>query len=265
MIEEFQWPGPAIDDGDLDTERREHAGIFDADDSGADHRQTAGQAAQAEQPVGGHHRDAIAWYAGRFAGPCADRNQQVVAVQDHPSAHPLDLDAGRGDQSRRAAEDLDVIAPEVVLDHMDLAVDDVLHMGQQLLHGRSHPGARISGEPRAAEGALHRFAEGLRGDGAGLDAHAADAALPFDHRHALAELGRLDGGTLAGGTAADADQVEGEDRVTRHGLFLVSGCADARFLVPDTITCCTTNHVSVGHAGVRLTFAWECEYRAKNR
>ena len=41
-----------------------------------------------------------------------------------------------------------------------------------------------------------------------MDAGASDVALALDDGHAAAALGRLDGGLLAGGAAADHDHVE---------------------------------------------------------
>ena len=52
-----------------------------------------------------------------------------------------------------------------------------------------------------------RLAQRLAGDGAGVDAHAADAARFLDHRRPLAELGGLHGGALSGRATADTDQV----------------------------------------------------------
>ena len=43
----------------------------------------------------------------------------------------------------------------------------------------------------------HGLSHGLAG-GAGVDVHAAEHGQPFEYGNALAQLGRLDGGPLAG-------------------------------------------------------------------
>src|SRR5206468_2255484 len=51
------------------------------------------------------------------------------------------------------------------------------------------------------------LAEGLAGDGAGVDAHAAHDFPAFHDGHALAQLRRLDGAALARGAGSDDEQV----------------------------------------------------------
>ena len=53
----------------------------------------------------------------------------------------------------------------------------------------------------------HGFAHGLAGNGAGVDAGAADDFALLDHRHAAAALGALNGRTLSGRAGADDDDV----------------------------------------------------------
>ena len=53
------------------------------------------------------------------------------------------------------------------------------------------------------------FPHGLAGDGAGIDADAADGALLFDDRDALSGLRSLDGRTLASRPGANNDQIIG--------------------------------------------------------
>ena len=51
------------------------------------------------------------------------------------------------------------------------------------------------------------FAQGLAGNGAAVDANAADHVVSIHHGHALAELRGGDGAFLAGGPAANDDEV----------------------------------------------------------
>ena len=92
----------------------------------------------------------------------------------------------------------------------DLALDDARDVADQLRHAGAPAVAVgvLAVEPGARVDAPDRFAEGLRGDGARVDAHAADGPLALDDGDAFAQLGGLDGGALSGGTAADADEIE---------------------------------------------------------
>src|SRR6185436_19742775 len=103
-----------------------------------------------------------------------------------------------------------VVAAELVLDHLDLAGDHDVDAGEELLAGgpRVEPGPRqpVALAREAGEGD-HRLAQGLARDGAGVDADAAHGAALLDDGGAMAQLGGLDGGALARGAAADADQV----------------------------------------------------------
>jgi len=51
-----------------------------------------------------------------------------------------------------------------------------------------------------------------------VQAHATDGAMLFDNRDALAELCGLNRATLAGGSAADADEIV----IERHGIHVSS-------------------------------------------
>src|SRR5581483_7375053 len=104
-------------------------------------------------------------------------------------------------------DDGDLVPLELVGDDVDLARDHLADPRQQLLGGRAGPGRRRAAAVRAAEGP-DGLPEGLAGDGPGLDRDAPDDPLALDHRRALAELRRLDGGALAGRPAPDGDQVE---------------------------------------------------------
>src|SRR5262249_43819681 len=53
----------------------------------------------------------------------------------------------------------------------------------------------------------HRLAQGLAGDGAGVDAHAAHHRLALHDGHALIQLGRLDGRPLAGRAGTDDQHI----------------------------------------------------------
>src|SRR5581483_6440448 len=104
-------------------------------------------------------------------------------------------------------DDGDLVPLELVGDDVDLARDHLADPRQQLLGGRAGPGRRRAAAVRPAQ-RPDRLPERLAGNGPGLDGDAPDDPLALDHRRALAELGRLDGGPLAGRAAPDRDQVE---------------------------------------------------------
>ena len=139
-----------------------------------------------------------------------------------------DHDVGRGDRRRvaaglaahdhgvlvlepgGAAEDVDVVAQQLVADHLDLPADHVRGPGQQVgdgdlgldpVAGAVHVAL---GEPGQVE---HGLAQRLGRDGAGVDAHPAHHVAPLGHAHPLAQLGRGDRGLLPARTGADHQQV----------------------------------------------------------
>src|SRR5207253_4966407 len=92
---------------------------------------------------------------------------------------------------------------------------------------------------------VDRVLEGLARQRAGVDARAAEYLLLLDDGHALSQLGRLDGGLLAGGTAADHQQVE-----FMHSAR--SGCTDQRSInTPRPLTRWTMTWRKQGAAGRR--------------
>jgi hypothetical protein len=157
---------------------------------------------QDDLAVGGHPG------RGRRAG--ADRHHDVGRGDLPPAVPAVHHHGVRIREGADPPQELDVVPAELVLHDLDLPAADLLDPGEQHLgaHARCRdpaPVLRAAGEAREEHDGL---AEGLAGDGAGVDADAADAALLLDDRRALAELGRLDRRPLAGGPAPDADEVE---------------------------------------------------------
>src|SRR5581483_6783305 len=105
----------------------------------------------------------------------------------------------------------DAIAGELVLQHLDLMADGDV----QALHQILRRDALLDAVAAAVKAALppageikHGLAQRLAGDGARVQAGAADGRVHLDHGHVHAELGRLDGRQLTGRPAADGDVVE---------------------------------------------------------
>ncbi len=128
------------------------------------------------------------------------------------------FEAGDADQH------LDVVARELRFGDVDLGLDDVLHAEGEVRHGDAflHPVVHaVDGLVVVAGEVQHGLAHGLRGDGAGVDAGAADHLAHLDQRDLLAQLGAIDGGALACGAGADDDQVVN----TTHALRRLSRLA----------------------------------------
>ena len=140
---------------------------------------------------------------------CADRDQDVGRGDRCGRLRRAIVQRVRVDERGLAADSVDVVAPELVLDDLRLARDDLVDARQELLGGGAlapDPSSAIRGAAACGE-KRHRLAEGLAGDRAGADADPAHAALLLDDRDTLAELGGLHGRALAGGPAADADEI----------------------------------------------------------
>src|SRR5262249_20161004 len=111
-------------------------------------------------------------------------------------------------KARLPAKQGDVVAPELVLDHIAFAAHDLAHLRQEPGSGR--PGLRTLARRVAAVAATgeNGLTERLARDRAGVDADAAEQPALLDDRGALAELRGLYRRPLAGGPAADAGQIE---------------------------------------------------------
>ena len=143
-------------------------------------------------------------------GPAAYRDDHVPCRDPAHAALAANRQGVRIDKRRFALEQRDVVAAQLLLDHLDLAADDGLDSGEELIGGgatrRPCPGqpVTVSADAGVRE---DRFADGLARDRARVDADAAHATTPLDHRGAMSELRCLDRGALPGGSAADRNEV----------------------------------------------------------
>src|SRR5262249_37932938 len=182
-----------------------------------DHGHRPWQALQTDDVVAGDGDLAVEHRSGRSDGARADGDH------DRPGAHR----AGAVLQPHResvgvlelglASDHRNVVAPELVVEHVDLPAHDVAHAGEELLRGRPGPSPMQRGH------GPHRLTERLARNRAGLDADAPDAAVLLDDRDALAQLGGLHGGALARGPAPDRHQVEVVAVAHDAGLRLEAG------------------------------------------
>src|SRR5262249_23388382 len=105
---------------------------------------------------------------------------------------------------RLAVDDRDVVAPELIVDHLLLAARHLVDPRQQL--GGARPlGTAAALEAREPE---HRFPERLAGDRPRLHADAPQAVPSRPHRHPPPQLGAGPRGPRAGRPAPDAHEVE---------------------------------------------------------
>ena len=105
---------------------------------------------------------------------------------------------------------VDAVARELRLGHIDFGLDDRLDAEGQVGHGDLFLDPvvdAVDGAVVVAGEVQNGLAHGLGGDGAGVDADAANDGAGLDHGHALVHLGGGHGGPLPGGSGADDDQV----------------------------------------------------------
>ena len=107
----------------------------------------------------------------------------------------------RIDKRSFGAENFNVIAHQLVARHVHLMADHVVGAEHQVLHGDVLlDGVRrtVQATQPVARQVQGCFTQRLAGDGARVDAHAADHGFALDQCDALVQLGGLNGGALAG-------------------------------------------------------------------
>src|SRR3989338_799310 len=117
-----------------------------------------------------------------------------------------------------AIDDGDPVALKLVLDYTHLVADgdrQPLHqvVDREMLF--ETVALAVESTLRPAGEVEHRLAQGLAGDGAGMDGNTAHHVAPFDDGRAFTELGGLNGGPLAGRAATDDQEI-----VIKHGFTL---------------------------------------------
>ena len=126
------------------------------------------------------------------------------------AARIIDVDVRGVGEARLPCQHLHVVARQLRLRHVDLGLDDVLHPEGKIRHGDLfldpvvHP---VNGLVVITREVDYGFPHGLAGNGAGVDANAADNFALFNKRDFLAALRRLNSRPLAGRTGADNDQI----------------------------------------------------------
>ncbi len=131
------------------------------------------------------------------------------------------------DEACRAANVLDAVAGELVLQHFHFVIQRDEQAAAQVFGVDlllDTIGAPVK-TPLAPAGEVERrFAQGLRRDGAGVHRNAADAAALLDDQNPLFELGGLNGGPSSRRTAADNNQIELVHEKPRNRIIAMTGC-----------------------------------------
>ena len=144
---------------------------------------------------------------GLGAGGDDDGGRFEIAL----AARVFDAHVGGVEETGAPGDDLDAVARQLGLGDVDFGLDDLLDAEGQVRHGDLFLDVIVDAVDALVleAGEVHDgFAHGLAGNGAGVDAGAADDFALFDHRHAAAALGALNGRTLSGRPGADDDDVE---------------------------------------------------------
>jgi hypothetical protein len=194
-------------------ERGEHAGVFTADDAGADHRQGARQLIEREDVVAHENplaveRDVLVPRGGGAGGNDDElRTDLFLSVR---AGEELEIERVRPGEGRLGPNDLDAVAGELMTRDIDLVTDDVGGAEEQI----AHRDVLLDAVGRAIDAALtiagqmkDGLAEGFGGDGSGVDADPANSDFPLDNGDALVKFCRLDCGPLPGGAGADDQKI----------------------------------------------------------
>jgi hypothetical protein len=142
--------------------------------------------------------------------PRAASDQNVIRVKQVRFGRALHFDRVGVQELRGAAKQVDPVAAQLVANDAGFAFHDLRHAGGQIANGDAVLDDVIVSVKRAmAESGevKNGFAQGLAGDGAAVDANAADHVVSIHHGHALAELRGGDSAFLTRGPASNYDEV----------------------------------------------------------
>jgi hypothetical protein len=136
-VAEVQHRRPLLDHRDAGAEGGEHRRILHADHAGADDHHRSRNPPQLENAVGVEHVLVVELDLGGTGRLRAGGDHDVLGGDGVAVAPPLAL---HGDgvlvlEPGGAAEDLDVVAQQLVPDHLDLPADHVLRARQQVGDG----------------------------------------------------------------------------------------------------------------------------------
>ena len=170
-----------------------------------------GRSAQLHQLIAQQDRASVDGHVWRLGRPRTGGDDERIGPACRLALGVDDLDRVRVREAGGAAEQCNAVAGELRLRDVDLVLDHLLNPEGQVRHGDLflHPVVdAVDALVLEARQMQDRLTHRLAGDGAGIDARAADDILALDERDAPALLGGVDGCPLTGWSGADHHEVE---------------------------------------------------------
>ncbi len=203
-IDKLEDAAAALDQGHFDAQGAEHRGVLNADHAAADDDHGVRQVLEAQELVG---RDDVGGIEGdvvRAGGGGAGGDDHVVGLEEFGRVFAGDLDGLRVFEGTPAVNERDAVVGKVGPDQVDLGLYDGVAGTPEIGDGGGLGRGCEVGTTRGTGGAAGAevqdgLAQGLAGDGAGVDGDAPDCAVTLDHTDTFAELGGLNRGLLPGG------------------------------------------------------------------
>ncbi len=134
-VGEFEQAGPLLDQNDAHAERREHAGVFDANHAAAHHHQGLGDLRHLQDLIAVQNGAPVDGDLRRDGGLGADRDDHIFRVAFGGAGQSGDAHGMGVDERGRAEQDIDAVAPKLGNGDVDLGADDMLHAERQIGHG----------------------------------------------------------------------------------------------------------------------------------
>src|SRR5580704_14107511 len=126
----------------------------------------------------------------------------------------------RFEKARARIDQFDAVAQELMTQHIDFVTHHRIHPNEKVLQGNLFlhtVGIAIDGVLAIAREVHDRFAHGLAGNSADVNADTADHRPAFHHDDAFTELGTLDSSMMSCRPRADYREIEIEIRHRDYG------------------------------------------------
>ena len=201
-VGEFQQARPLFHQDHAHAQRREHAGVFDADDAAAHHDQRLRNLRHVQDLVAIDDVAPVDRHFGRCRrlGSGGDDDRFGAARSARRASSSTRTVCGSM-KLAIAADQLDIVARQLRLDDVHFGLDHMLDAECQVGHRDLFFDAIVDAVDVLvviAGKMEHGFAEGLAGNCAGVDTHPAHHFTALDQSDALAHLRALNGRALSG-------------------------------------------------------------------
>jgi len=201
----------AFHQGDLHAQGRQHAGIFDSDHPPADDNHGFGNVIELEQLIGSENGFIVEGHGIGPGGTGPGGDDDRVAADNLEIVRPLDVDDDFLLEFGGSPNQFDAVALELVTDQIQFGVNDLLADVDEIGDGDGSLDAIAFAKkaaPVEAGQVQDGLAQGLGGNGAGVDGRAAEDVAFFDDADRLAEFRSLNGRFLAARSGADHNAIE---------------------------------------------------------